>query len=166
MLIDKNTPDFNKQADVVSCFVIDSAHKALFLQRQPHKTSSSKWGPPAGKVELSETLGSAMARELKEETGLSITEDKLIYLGSIAVRHGNFDFEYHIFTTHLDSPVDIVLNPEEHQASVWSTWKKSFELDLVEDQATIHEMFWRDTLPTKQPLAPKYIHRPHLDQPA
>lgn len=149
MLITENTPDFNKQADVVSCFVIDSAHRALFLQRQPQKTSGSKWGPPAGKVESGETLISAITRELKEETALTITENKLVYLGSLLVRHGNFDFEYHVFTTYLDSPTKITLNPEEHQASTWATREKSFELDLVEDQATVHELFWIDTLPTK-----------------
>lgn len=143
MIITKNEPSFNKQADVVSCFVIDSIGRALFLKRQPQKPSGDKWGPPAGKVDPGETLGSAMVRELREETGLTVPEDRLTYLGSLTVRHmTTFDFIYHVFGTTLDSPAEITLNPEEHQSSIWATKEESLKLALVEDQATVHEIFW------------------------
>ena len=141
MIIHKEISNFHKKLDVVSCFV-EYNGKHLLLQRQPHKTYGGQWGPPAGKVEMGESLAQAMIREILEETGLSLPEEKLDYFKSVNLRHGDFDFEYHMFSTTLSDQLAIKIDPSEHQESVWVSPEEAVQVDLVEDQDKCTRMFY------------------------
>lgn len=51
----------------------------LLLVRQK-VTSSRRWSLPGGRVEAGESLEAAMIREMKEETGLDVAVERLLYL--------------------------------------------------------------------------------------
>ena len=43
-------------------------------------TSTRHWSLPGGKLEPGETIGQGLAREIKEETGLDVSVDELLYV--------------------------------------------------------------------------------------
>lgn len=43
-------------------------------------TASRRWAQPGGRLELGETLEQGLIREMKEETGLDVSVDELLYV--------------------------------------------------------------------------------------
>lgn len=58
--------------------VVWQGPERLLLVRRGHAPWSGEWSIPGGRVELGETLREALAREVMEETGLTITVEGLI----------------------------------------------------------------------------------------
>lgn len=133
MIVTDAITDFNKIVDIVSCFVeYDGKH--LLLQRQSDVRYANQWGPPAGKVNQTESLEQAMLREVKEESGIELSKNDTSYFGSVDVRHGSFDFTYHIFSAKLTDQPEVTLSAREHQSYSWKTPKEALSMDMVEDQ--------------------------------
>ena len=53
----------------VGAFMFDAQGRVLLIQRG-HAPGAGLWSVPGGKLELRETLAQAVAREVREETGL------------------------------------------------------------------------------------------------
>ncbi len=53
-----------------------------------HTTGQSHWDLPKGKTEEGETYKQAAVRECYEETGYTISEDDLAFLGEVSYRRG------------------------------------------------------------------------------
>src|ERR1700736_1006511 len=68
-----------------SCGVIVTDGGRVLLR---HATRSPRWGIPKGVAEPGETLRAAAARELLEETGLTVAPDALAELGVHAYLRG------------------------------------------------------------------------------
>ena len=104
------------------------------LQANNNKShQAGKWGPPAGKVEKDESLTDAMRRELKEETGLIITQEELTYFEKGYVTHSGYDFVFHVFSISLQDKPQIKIS-NEHSNTTWTTPKESLNLDLIDDE--------------------------------
>ena len=126
--------------------IIEYDGKIIILHRHNNKSQGGKWGLPAGKVEVGESLNKAMVREIKEETGLSIPENKLIYFKKTFHRHGDYDFIFHTFSIKFDSLPTIVINPHEHSEFVWKTPREVLEIrktELVEDLDDVLKIFYK-----------------------
>jgi len=70
---------------------------------------AGKWNGFGGKVEINEEPAAAAIRELREESGLITTEDKLQKVALINfLFEGNHVFECHVYITHswLGEPVE------------------------------------------------------------
>jgi 8-oxo-dGTP pyrophosphatase MutT (NUDIX family) len=136
------TPNnFSPKFQVVSCYV-ECQGKLLFLHRPIHKSQGGKWGVPAGKVEIGETIDLAIVRELKEETGLQIDLSQLQFLKKIAVKHPEHDFVYHMYRVKLNEFPNIKIDPTEHQDYKWATPQEALALDLVEDLDECIRMYY------------------------
>ena len=58
----------------VSAVIFDRRHRLLLQQR----SDGGQWGLPGGSVEIGESLAAAVAREVLEETGLTVAPRRLI----------------------------------------------------------------------------------------
>lgn len=116
--------------------------KMLITKRTPTKKKwPNKWTVPGGRVETADFLGTptlinnqwynvlenAVAREVKEETGLLISNIK--YLCSIAVPD-TIIVSYVAETLNWDDPV--TLQVEECDEYAWVTYEEAKEYDLIE----------------------------------
>jgi len=57
--------------------IISKGNSLLFLRRQ-NNPAKGEWWFPGGRIRKGETLGEALYREVKEETGLQVIKSKLI----------------------------------------------------------------------------------------
>ncbi len=75
--IECNWINYINPVPAVACLARDGQGRVLLVKRavEPEK---GKWSVPAGFMELEETSGEAVLRELKEETGLTGSINRLI----------------------------------------------------------------------------------------
>jgi 8-oxo-dGTP pyrophosphatase MutT (NUDIX family) len=91
------------------------------LLLQTNQQRGQFWQNMTGSVEADESFLEAAAREIQEETGISIEATKLIDLGL----EFNFNDQWQREVTErcylllLQNPVEIKIDPKEHQAYVW-----------------------------------------------
>lgn len=117
---------------IVSAVVIHQDH-VLLIQRAVTDGFPNLWETPGGGVDLDkETLPQALARELQEETGL-VLKDVLALLDRTEFEGASGEGRYRKYT-FLVSVEDkegqskgghphVILNPTEHQDSVWASLK-------------------------------------------
>jgi 8-oxo-dGTP diphosphatase len=90
----------------------------LLLQRPEDDFMGGIWELPSGKVEPGETLDQSLIREVKEETGLSVTAVGT-YLGSFDYESGSGKKSRQFnFAVDVASPEPVQL--QEHDAYTWT----------------------------------------------
>ena len=120
--------NFNSKFDIVGCYV-EYDGKVIALKRQLHKPQGGQYGLPAGKVDQGEKLAEAMVREIKEETGISISPDKLTLIKSFPTRYPGYDFIFHAFKVTLSEQPKVSINKGEHIHYLWLTPKEILTLE-------------------------------------
>ena len=109
---------FKTKIDIVACFV-EVGDQVLFLKRAPNKMHGNTWAIPGGKVEEGETLPQAVARELKEETGIAASPQ---FLKSVFITNSDgLSFRYHMYRLSLEKKPGIKLSAEESTHFTWWT---------------------------------------------
>ena len=124
--------DFNPRFKIVGCF-LESDGKILILKRSLLKKQSNQWGLPAGKADTGESLEQAMAREMQEETGISVKPSELVLLKEMYVRIPANDMLFYLYRLPLSSKHEVVLNPQEHSEFKWATPQEVLKLDFIHD---------------------------------
>jgi 8-oxo-dGTP diphosphatase len=85
-----------KSIEVVAAILLNAEGRVLIARRKPHKEQGGKWELPGGKVEEGEPYADALARELREEFGVSARTGKYFmshthdYPGFRIILHGYF----------------------------------------------------------------------------
>jgi 8-oxo-dGTP diphosphatase len=77
----------------VGAIVIDKG--SILLVKRNREPARGQWSLPGGRVELGETLREALAREVREETGVDVDVDGLIGTAERVVRDDDGDIAFH-----------------------------------------------------------------------
>ena len=67
-----------KYLPIVSVEAVIVKNNALLLLKRNNEPAKGEWWFPGGRIKKGESLGEALKREVREETGLEISEYKLI----------------------------------------------------------------------------------------
>ena len=126
----------------VSVWIKDQSGNILLTQRHPNKPWGLKWECSGGSVLVGESVIEGVQRELREETGIILSEDKLKYLGKTVMQDRRCIM--HTFLGHVDSEISITLQPEE---VVDAKWVNKQELEQMKDE--IVETVWERYLQFK-----------------
>ncbi|MGW4848517.1 NUDIX hydrolase [Nocardia brasiliensis] len=93
--------------------------KILLLQRPANDFMGGIWELPSGKVDPGEALDDALVREVKEETGLDVTNIRK-YLGEFDYQSGSGKKSRQFnFTVDVIDPEPVELT--EHDAYTWTS---------------------------------------------
>ena len=109
--------------------------KILLTQRHPDKSWGLKWECSGGAMAAGENSIESAKRELEEETGITVSEDKLIYLGKTIMEE--YQCIMYTYLVVLIEDVELKLQPEE---VVDAKWVDSIELENM--KAEIVESLW------------------------
>ena len=83
--------DINTVAKVV---IVDDKNRVLFLKRSNYTEKfSGQWDLPGGHLKSNESLSAGLEREVSEETGLTVSDFKLVEI----------DTNLHFFVSRYDS---------------------------------------------------------------
>jgi 8-oxo-dGTP diphosphatase len=143
LLIDANRDGVQK---VLAGAVIRRGHEILLVERVPEDSLGGWYELPSGHVDPGESLLDGLVREVKEETGLKISQiegpagsfDYKTRSGKLA---RPFNFAVMVY------PPEIKLNPEEHTRFVWCGSKlqlESLKISSESRQIVTRVMGWNE----------------------
>ena len=112
----------------VDIWTKDKDGKILLTKRHPNKDWGLKWECSGGAIVKGESSLEAGRRELLEETGISVSEEQLIYLGK-SMMNGHRCIIYTYFV-QLTEDVEVTIQPEE---VVDYKWVDIQELENMKD---------------------------------
>lgn len=119
----------------VNIWIKDQNGNILLTQRHSNKPWGLKWECSGGSVLAGESVIEGAQRELREETGIKLPEDKLKYLGKTVMQ--DVRCIMHTFLGYVDSEINLTLQSEE---VVDAKWVDKRELEQM--QYEIVETVW------------------------
>ena len=110
---------------VVCVWVHDGEGKLLMTRRAKGKSFAGTWENSGGAAQAGETSRQAIARELREETGIQAEESEFELISSDRDNHTFYDF----YCLRKKFPIqDVVLQPGETDGAKWVTLSEVHEM--------------------------------------
>lgn len=98
----------------VTCAIIQHKGKVLICQRSARMSLPHKWEFPGGKIEPGESREDCLAREIREELGITIRIGQPL----TAVEHHDGDFALTLYPFRC-MLAGGTLHPTEHAQAIW-----------------------------------------------
>lgn len=126
--MEKPLPSLPQQREPrVGCGVAIVVDGRLLLIRRLREPEAGCWSLPGGKIDLFETAAEAAAREVLEETGLTICCEDLLCFTDQIDREGKTHWVAPVYLTRSAIGEPHIVEPEKHDALGW------FALDALPD---------------------------------
>jgi 8-oxo-dGTP diphosphatase len=114
----------------VGAIAVDEDRLLLIQRRRP--PAKGRWSIPGGRVEVGETLAEAVARELREETGLEGVCDELVgWVERIGTGHHYVILDFRVTILSSNQPVA----GDDARQAAWFPLPEVAEVPLVEGLA-------------------------------
>ena len=97
--------------------IVRHDNRILIVQRAAADSGGGTWECPGGKIDFGEQPEDSLIREIREETGLTVTVDKIAYASSILAHPDRQVILLVYFCTAMTSSVTL---SEEHDAYFWA----------------------------------------------
>jgi len=113
---------------VAACALIDADGRVLLAQRPEGKPMARLWEFPGGKVRNGEKLEEALARELREELGVTLTKSREVASVRHQYGHTPEELEIHFFAAAI-AETEIV--PRTFEQVAWVLPKELSHYDFL-----------------------------------
>lgn len=124
---------FNNVIFGQKAFIIDSSGKVLIVKRSKADLYGNMWDVPWGKLEQEDSLFEAIAREIKEETGLELTN--IISIITSSKFSGSMSDRPFIFRNiYLCKAEGHIKLSDEHSEYKWVDPQELFKFEFPPDQ--------------------------------
>ena len=120
--------------------IIENDEKKILKVKQEHP-ERTVWMVPGGGIEEGETAAEAVIREMKEETGLTVSNPRLCGIKQFPIEGGR----YLVFFFRADSFTGTLTSSEEGNVQ-WVHRKDLSDLNTVSDFMDMLKVFDRDDL--------------------
>jgi 8-oxo-dGTP diphosphatase len=113
---------------VVAAVIERADRRFLIGQRRRTDSSPLKWEFPGGKVRDGESLNAALARELQEELGVTLTKSRKV--AQVRHRYGNYpeELEIHFYAVQIAEPE---VAPQTFEQVKWVLPKELSQYDFL-----------------------------------
>jgi mutator protein MutT len=129
-LFNEPATNFYPTVEVSGCY-LEYQNKILLLRRHAERPQGGTWGVPAGKLEKGETSQEALIREVFEEIGFNIQDQKIEEIGKLFIRLPHVDYVYHMFFVLLRELPHLHLELTEHEELRWVNFSEALQVPLV-----------------------------------
>ena len=85
-------------------------------------------------INENENLKQAIIREVKEETGIDLSQKEINFYKTKYVDYTEYQFIYHCFHCELKEKPELDLNLNEHQLYLWTKPEDAMDLNLIQDE--------------------------------
>ena len=109
--------------------IVRHDNRILIVQRAANDSGGGTWECPGGKIDFGEQPEDSLIREIREETGLTVTVDKIAYASSILTHPDRQVILLVYFCTAVTSSVTL---SEEHDAYLWADESTDSATDCAE----------------------------------
>lgn len=117
----------------VGAIVVDGSR--VVLVKRAHEPLKGEWSLPGGAVEVGETLTDAVAREVREETGLDVRVGPVVEVLERVHRESDGRVEFHyVLVDYVCTPIGGALVPASDTAD--ARWVSFDEIGAYEVSAT------------------------------
>lgn len=100
-----------------TCALLLNSDNRVLLGKRKNSYKSGYYGLPGGRVEVGESLESAIRREILEETGIEVDHCK--YVGVVRETQDGYDFIHFVYVAYNVSAQPKLMEPEKCEGWDW-----------------------------------------------
>ena len=118
MIYQTQPEDFVAEFEIALC-ICKFGDKILMLKRAEKDTFAGQWCFPGGTIHINEMPEQTVVREIKEETGIDLSQQEHIFVFQSFVKYPDYEFVEHVYRADFNVLPKVVVNKNEHQDFQW-----------------------------------------------